>query len=411
MPGLFRRPPFPQQRRRFVPPWTPWFTCGAELATDPSTSSHWFSVSAGITKDATHVQSGSSALKIETSASAASLRKVGVPASTQHVIVRMSVYFTAAPTGGAVTLFMTNIGNSRNLTIQTNGIPQLWTQEALAPLPLNEWVDIDVEEDTSANPHTYDWRINGVAQPQATDAVAAVNINDLYFGAAHTTTATFWIDDLAISFTDGDYPIRNGSVVLEGSREVYVVSAEGATQNLTPGLIDQTSHDQLPDVTRVRQRQPEPHRSDRHDQSATVSTAQPDHVGLIDQTARSARRPSPQVQLQSISADHSDSAKLHPTITTAAGSLSWTDHPDGNQQTHRPSPPLPRSVSRRSTRLQRPSPTISTGAVNMVSWGGLTKPPRSTRPRLPPVRWAADVGFINQTAADPCADRRSAAVR
>ena len=186
------------------------FCCGGELTADPSTSSHWYSVDGSVTRDATHVKSGSYALKFAASANTASLRKAGIPGSTRLVNVRFWIYATTAP-GAEVRLFETSV-SSRYLSLQPDGKLQIYDTESTSTLPLNEFVAVDLKIDTSANPHTYTWKINGTAQTSTTSADAAVDITSLYFGVTSSATATFWYDDIAVSYTAGDYPIPAGTV-------------------------------------------------------------------------------------------------------------------------------------------------------------------------------------------------------
>jgi hypothetical protein len=77
------------------------------------------------------------------------------------------------------------------------------------------WYRIDYQVRTDANPWTADARVDGVAVTQASIANAAANPAIFAFGVygeGGTGAITVRFDDLAISQTDGDYPIGPGYV-------------------------------------------------------------------------------------------------------------------------------------------------------------------------------------------------------
>jgi hypothetical protein len=76
-------------------------------------------------------------------------------------------------------------------------------------IALGQWYRFDFRCDTTANPWVLDWQIDGVAQPQGTNAAAATTSTAIYFG--HTTGFTGFLqahyDTVGMSVTAGDYPI------------------------------------------------------------------------------------------------------------------------------------------------------------------------------------------------------------
>lgn len=76
-------------------------------------------------------------------------------------------------------------------------------------IALNQWYRFDFRLDTRANPHLLDWMIDGVAQPQGSNAVAATTNTNHYLG--HTTGFTGFLtahfDSVGMSYTASDYPI------------------------------------------------------------------------------------------------------------------------------------------------------------------------------------------------------------
>jgi hypothetical protein len=79
----------------------------------------------------------------------------------------------------------------------------------------NTWYRLDVHMDVSANPNTIDWQVDGVAQTQFSNAVAADTLFSMDLGptlAGETGTVRF--DDWCASTTSGDYPLGEHKVVL-----------------------------------------------------------------------------------------------------------------------------------------------------------------------------------------------------
>jgi hypothetical protein len=76
------------------------------------------------------------------------------------------------------------------------------------------WYRIDFIFDCSGNIFTFDGQVNGVAVTQQTynhgapDTWASVS-----FGISTVATANFIYDDIALSFTPGDYPLGEGGVI------------------------------------------------------------------------------------------------------------------------------------------------------------------------------------------------------
>jgi len=91
------------------------------------------------------------------------------------------------------------------------------------------------------------WRINGVAQTDATSATAATTIADMRWGSSSSANLyTAYYDDLVISHTSADYPIGDGAVkavrpngqgthATSGGFQNHDNSAVGAS---SPGYID-----------------------------------------------------------------------------------------------------------------------------------------------------------------------------
>jgi hypothetical protein len=72
------------------------------------------------------------------------------------------------------------------------------------------WHLVELKLNTNPNPRTVDWRINGVAQTQATQSVVSATMTLLQWGsvtAADTATVTW--DDMLVSNTAADFDSKN----------------------------------------------------------------------------------------------------------------------------------------------------------------------------------------------------------
>jgi hypothetical protein len=76
-----------------------------------------------------------------------------------------------------------------------------------------QWYVIDLRVRTGANPHTIDWQVDGVAQTQSTNAVAADTLSNIRFGGSITAEVfTAYFDDMIYTTDGSDYPIGAGGI-------------------------------------------------------------------------------------------------------------------------------------------------------------------------------------------------------
>ncbi len=87
------------------------------------------------------------------------------------------------------------------------------TIEATSTVAAGTWYVIDLKLDVGANPHTATWRIDGVAQPSASNATGATSVYTVHFGTSGADTFTANYDDWVLSHSAGDYPVGNGKVL------------------------------------------------------------------------------------------------------------------------------------------------------------------------------------------------------
>jgi hypothetical protein len=86
------------------------------------------------------------------------------------------------------------------------------TVSSLTTVEAGTWYVIDMKYDPRADPHTGEWRINGVAQPSTSYAQATTGADWFYLGALSPQTYSVNFDDIAVSEVASDYPIGDGRV-------------------------------------------------------------------------------------------------------------------------------------------------------------------------------------------------------
>lgn len=105
------------------------------------------------------------------------------------------------------------------------------------------WVDFRII--LNANPHTFEWAIDGVAQTTVSLAVATENIFIAGFGSDNSNqTGSLDIDDYVISLTSADYPLGPHKVVLltadTGGSTAEIGTANATGRMVTNSAIDAT---------------------------------------------------------------------------------------------------------------------------------------------------------------------------
>lgn len=131
-----------------------------------------------------------------------------------------SFYFYSAAAPGTASVFFDGASGPRpQFRINTDGtISALFNggtaQTKTGSVCDSTWHRIDFRADTSVtNAFTLDWQVDAVAQTQATRALTAADNTTFQIGTAGTApNLTFYVDDLVMSATSGDYPIGEHSV-------------------------------------------------------------------------------------------------------------------------------------------------------------------------------------------------------
>jgi hypothetical protein len=208
---------------------TPVFCCGFECrrAAGPG---HWSNWSSGGTKtiQATYARNGGYALRNQASAALQSYVAY-TPGGYAYGVARFYLYFVSLPgadcpviaqwypnAGGNVLLGYTQ--STSSLCLGPYG-----AQVAGPVVAAGVWYRIDLKADVHANPHLYDWQVDGVAQTQVSVAAAASTVYAFDLGSYDPYPSTFDIayDDFVFSNTAADYPW--GAGMIKG----YVPTSDG----------------------------------------------------------------------------------------------------------------------------------------------------------------------------------------
>ena len=177
-----------------------------------------FTTTAGVANvEQTVVRSGAYALRVSKGAnSIAYARRSGFPLNGTSLVLHFAFRVGALPTADTTFAWLDGVGSDLLLKYKastTRLALQLGTQtpvEADATLAPNTWYSIEIKADTSGNPVTAAWRINGTAQtPVSSAETGGYAYGNLYFGS--TTTAdppayTAYYDDIVYTKTLSDYP-------------------------------------------------------------------------------------------------------------------------------------------------------------------------------------------------------------
>jgi len=141
-----------------------------------------------------------------------------ISGSPTYLVGRIYFYFTTLPAANTFLLkAMTAAGGypridyvlaSQRIAMSVGGVGQ-----QLGPvLSTGQWYRVDFRMYCGGATRTIDWAIDGVDQTQVSTAVAASTFVSLNVGSEISTTFDFYVDDIVLSATTGDYPIGAGGV-------------------------------------------------------------------------------------------------------------------------------------------------------------------------------------------------------
>lgn len=206
---------------------TPTFCCGFEcglISSSADSTAHWVSTLTTPTISTTTVRSGSRSLRINvTGGSSQAATKSGIVSSQIHVF-RFYVRFETLP-GGDTSI--ARVGDEGVYYQQSDstlrcGADIITFGATGVTVTTGQWYCVDVRINASANPHTIDAQVDGVALGQAQAAVGAATGTSVRLGDVdRTRTYDMFFDDVVYSATVGDYPFGPGKV------EHFVPTADG----------------------------------------------------------------------------------------------------------------------------------------------------------------------------------------
>lgn len=208
----------------FTQALTPVFTCGFECAGVSQAGDHWNQASGSPTYSTTTFRSGLRSVRFNPTASQYQL--LNNLLSSNVMVTRMYVKFTLLPNsdnaihevwdGASGTLpgVFFKSSDSKLYAGSDNGGGSISFGATGVSVTTGQWYLIDTKVNTSTNPWTVDVSVDGVACGQLTKALTGVTLTRLIIGnGAANTTSDFFIDDLIVSYTSGDFPIGAGHVV------------------------------------------------------------------------------------------------------------------------------------------------------------------------------------------------------
>lgn len=184
--------------------------CGGSVV--PADAQLWDEIAGTPQITTVNIHHGGAALRIISTA-ATEYVSIGLVAGTRRKIGSVAVQFVNLPTSGDCRVISASAGvGGQIIGVSTAGF---WFAESgggtrvtsgLSPTT-GVWYIVDYDWNTSANPNTVDWRIDGTAQTQATGATAAQDMTAHRFGSTNATTVDMILDCATLSDTAGDYPL------------------------------------------------------------------------------------------------------------------------------------------------------------------------------------------------------------
>ena len=196
--------------------------CGAECGANPTALlGHWTSVFGTAPAASTAVvRTGTYAWRFNPTGDDSLLRYTP-PGGPAVFVGTLAFTFNSSLPGAdtEIILFQSGAGTAGSIRFNNstsklysvlNGTTKSDRGSALTP---GTWVVIDFKIDISSTTYTFDWRIDGTAQTQETQAGTASTFgtNSIRVGFTTLTTADMFVDDVVFSVTSGDYPINSST--------------------------------------------------------------------------------------------------------------------------------------------------------------------------------------------------------
>jgi hypothetical protein len=233
----------------------------------PVTAQLWDSVTGTPIVETSIVHHGSAAIRFTGVATQHNVL-LNHAAGIRRLVVSVYIYLVTLPTVTGVRFITVQPNaNAYGIGVDTSGnwfaTANGGSNQTGAAAVAGRWTRIDFDADATAGNGTTRWRIDGVAQTNATGVAALVDIQQLAVGlSSATSTVDFIVDCLTVSQTGADYPL--GEYVVKGYRPnnddditqvgagAFVDAAVGAISGGNPAwdnLLDMTNAS----ATRVEQ--------------------------------------------------------------------------------------------------------------------------------------------------------------
>ena len=210
--------------------------------------------------DSTVKRSGTYSAKV-TSVSGSAGGGAFYPPASSVLVARFAIRFASLPAADVSELFFAYGSTATGLQLGYRaGTQKLFIRhklslstfgpmaEALTPVTAGTWYVIDFKFDDSANPHTGQWRIDGVAQPGSSAAMAPSDIFYVTIGSENTSNVfTAHYDDVLMSRTASDYPIGDGRILSLAPDSVRLPASPELTDDDNTA-VDSTSFTRLDEV-------------------------------------------------------------------------------------------------------------------------------------------------------------------
>jgi hypothetical protein len=157
--------------------------------------------------------------------------------SNTYLIIRLSVTTPASLPGSDVDLLF--LDNFPDLTLWYRAATAKFgvgfvggTEQASAiTVTAATRYEIDLVLDGRTTAYKADWRIDGVAQTQATVTGTVAGVAAIRIGRSVSVGAQFKFDDVVVSRTPGHYPLGDFDVVMLGPDPAGTVTVSGSTSN------------------------------------------------------------------------------------------------------------------------------------------------------------------------------------
>lgn len=190
-----------------------------------------------INSTSTYVRTGSYSIRFYKTGTAATCYFTKSTTGTT-IVSRFYVRFTTLP-AAKITIFNAASAGGDNFKIMVTSGGVISAQinsgtERTGPtLSTGTWYCIETKSYSGSASYTLDWQVDHAEQTQATASSSNYNQTVITFGSLTSSTYDFYMDDMVLSQTSGDYPIGAGAIVGK------IASSDGTVSNPSSYLQNQ----------------------------------------------------------------------------------------------------------------------------------------------------------------------------